>query len=602
MKSRSLSFALFFTAHAVSATAIAFVLSWVFGGLSPAIAGLSLFISLFRARRFASAMRNTLEWRAPEAARVWSALEIAILIFISFAAWKHFGWLMAHMPGANGGAITTLSLTNYGDLPLHINFIRAISSGLEFIPLNPIFALEPLRYPFGPDLYNALWESLGVHTQGHLFLTGVAATFATLVLLREIGGAWAMAAFFLAGGSVAADGANAVDWKNFFLAVWITQRGMLWALPMGLTLLLYLRPHLSGTVRLPRRAVSGLGRMWAFFPLFHAHSFVVVSLLLFALVWRDFGWRRTGEFLRRFFLENRALAWALIPASLLIAHTSAGFSKASVVRLRPWWLLPDDANFATGLMWFWNNFGLGFLTLAVMAAILWVVKRTWLKEDFELRRTRSSWDEVAIFIGAFVLFLFVMLAPWEWDNIKVLIWPWILLFAIFGRAFGRFETLRPSRVWSVLTWVGVTIAFGAGAVVIASSWTKPQERSATVWTLEQLAYSESVLMRVSKKAVFASATSPTHVLSYFGRLRAVGYQGHLWSHAIAYHEAERQLETLMAGTEGWVEAAKFLKVTHIYWGPEERLRWGSEPRAWQEKLPLVAKSGEHEVYEFKETR
>ncbi len=602
MKSRSLGFALFFTAHAVSATAIAFVLSWIFGGLSPVIAGVSLFVSLIRARRFTRAMQNTLEWRAPEAARSWSTVELAILIFISFAAWKHFGWLMANMPGANGGAITTLSLTNYGDLPLHINFIRAISNGLDFIPVNPIFALEPLRYPFGPDLYNALWEALGFHTKGHLFVAGIAATFATLILLREIGGAWAMAAFFLAGGSVAADAANSVDWKNFFLAIWITQRGMLWALPMGLTLLLYLRPHLSGTVRLPRRAVSGLGRMWAFFPLFHAHSFVVVSLLLFSLVWRDFGWKRTREFLRRFLLENRALAWALIPASLLIAHTSAGFSKASVIRWRPWWLLPEDASFMGGLEWAWRNFGPGFATLALMAAGLWLVKRTWLKEDFERRPVRSSWDEVAILLAYFVLFLFVMLAPWEWDNIKVLIWPWILIFAILGRGYGRAATLKPSPIWSVLTWIGVAAAFGTGSIVIAQSWTKPQERSATIWTLEQLAYSESVLARISKKAVFASAASPIHVLSYFGRVRAVGYQGHLWSHAIAYQEAERKLETLMAGTEGWVEAAKFLKVTHIYWGPEERLRWGQEPREWAEKLPLVAKAGEHEVYEFKETR
>jgi hypothetical protein len=602
MKGRSLSFALFFTAHAVSATAFAFVFSWISGGLTPMIALSSLALSFFRARRFVRALQNTLEWRAPEVLRGWSAAEIAILVFTLFASWKHFGWLMPYMPGANGGAITTLSPTNYGDLPLHINFIRALANGLDFLPVNPIFSLEPLRYPFGPDLYNALWEILGVPTSGHLFLAGVAATFATLVLLRETGGAWAMAAFFLAGGITQGDGPAAVDWKSLFLAVWITQRGMLWALPMGLTILLYLRPHLAGTVRLPRRAVSGLGRMWAIFPLFHAHSFFIVSLLLFTLTWRDFGLSNTKLFLRRFFIENRALAWALLPATFLISHTSAGFSKASVVHWKPWWSLTEDASFETMLTWLWRNFGLAIVALVCVASFLFLAKRLMPKDDLVQTPVRSSWDEVLILFCFFFIFMFVMLAPWEWDNIKILIWPWILVFAALGRSVLRMSRLRPSFIWPLLTWIGISTAFSPGAIVIVQSWIRPQEKSLSVWTIEQLAFGETVLMRVSKKAVFAAATTPNHVLTYFGRVRALGYQGHLWSHAIDFTKAERDLDTLMTGTEGWVEAAKALKVTHIYWGPEERLRWGSEPRAWQTRLPLVAKSGEHEVYEFKETR
>ncbi len=603
MKGRSLSFALFFTAHAVSATAFAFVFSWITGGLTPLIALSSLALSLIRARRFVRALGNTLEWRAPEVLRSWSLIEIAIVVFTLFASWKHFAWLMPFMPNQGGSSIATLSATNYGDLPLHINFIRAIANGLEFIPVNPIFALEPLRYPFGPDLYNALWEILGVTTSAHLFLAGVAATFATLVLLREIGGAWAMAAFFLAGGSAAAEGVGAVDWKSLFLAVWITQRGMLFALPMGLTLLLFLRPHLTDRVRLSRRAVGGLGRMWAIFPLFHAHSFVVVSLLLFCLCWCDFGISRTREFVRRFFQENRALAWALLPATYLIYHTSAGFGKASVVHFRAWWLVPAGADFKTTVVWFWTNFGLPLAAGLALAFICATVKRSQALNRVEAHeQSRADRAEVIVLVGFFITFLFVMLAPWEWDNIKVLVWPWILLFAALGRRLIQISNLRPSMLWTLLTWIGIGTAFGPGVVVIANSWQKPFERSLSIWTIEQTALGEAVLMRVSKKAIFAAATTPNHVLTYFGRVRALGYPGHLWSHAIDYLEAEQDLERVMDGTEGWVEAAKRLKVTHIYWGPEERIRWGTEPRPWQTRLPLIAKAGDHEIYEFKETR
>lgn len=602
MKGRSLSIALFFTAHTVSATAAAFLLAWIFGGLSPTIAVVSLIYSFFRAKRFVRSLKNTLEWRAPEAERNWSAIEISISVFVLFAAWKHFAWMIPFMPGGNGGAITTLSATNFGDLPLHINFIRFFSSGVDFIPLNPIFAAEPLRYPFGPDLYNAIWECLGFATSGHLFIIGIAATFATLALLRELGGAWGMAAFFLAGGSVAIEGTEAVDWKSFFLAIWVTQRGMLFALPMGLTLLLYLRPHLSGDVRLSRRAVRGLGRTWAVFPLFHAHSFVVMSLLLFALVWRDFGFSRTKAFLKRFLTDNRALAWALIPASLLIHHTSAGFTKASVVRWRWGWLAPENGGFAAGLNWFLKNFGAPLGTLFVVATILFLVEKYWLSKAADGEKDRSTFSEVAILIGFFALFLCLMLAPWEWDNIKVLIWPWILLFSVVGRRFLRLYRLKPRSWWPLVTWLGIISAFGSGAVVLRQSWLRPQETSVTIWTLEQLAPSEEVLLRISKHAVFAAATSPNHVLSYFGRARALGYPGHLWSHAIDYRASEEALDRLMIGTEGWVEAAKRLKITHIYWGPEERVRWTTASPEWRTKLPLVAKAGDHEVYEFKETR
>ncbi|MDZ4082225.1 MAG: hypothetical protein U1E10_04765 [Bdellovibrionales bacterium] len=608
MRSRLLSFSHFFVAHSVSATAVAFILSWLFGGLSPLIAAVSLAFSVLRARRFTRAMRNTLEWRAPGVVRPWDLFETLIFVFVIFASWKHFAWMMPTIPAGTAPGVVTLSLTNYGDLPLHINFIRALANGIEFLPLNPIFASEPLRYPFGPDLYNALWESLGFATSGHLFFAGLAATVSSLVLLRELGGAWAMAAFFLAGGAVANGSAGAgvaameLDWKSFFLAIWITQRGMLWALPIGLMLLLYLRPHLSGSTRLPQRAVGGLGRMWAVFPLFHAHSFVIVSLMLFVLIWKDFGIRRTREFAGRFLLKNRALYWAIIPASLLIFHTSDAFSKASVVRLRWFWTLPENSTLASGIAWYWKNFGLSTSVLLLMSLGVFTLKRTLFKNDEAGAKPPSTWKESLIYLGFFAIFLFVMLAPWEWDNVKVLLWPWVLGFALLGRNLIKLQELKPSRFWAGISAFALVVGFHHGIRVVAESWEKPAGRAPTVWSVDQLAHAETVLQKISYKAVFLSAQSPTHVLAYFGRLRALGYAGHLWSHGISYSAMEADLEQFMKGAEDWIEIAKRLKMTHVYWGPDEKARWGSERRTWQDRLALIAKSGEHEVYEFKEAK
>lgn len=605
MRSRLLAFSHFFVAHSVSATALAFLLSWIFGGLSPFIAAVSIALSLIRARRFTRVMRNTLEWRAPGVLRPWDLIEISVFVFIVFASWKHFAWMMPTIPTGSAPGVVTLSLSNFGDLPLHINFIRALANGIEFLPVNPIFSSEPLRYPFGPDLYNALWESLGFATTGHLFLAGVAATVSALVLLRELGGAWAMAAFFLAGGAITGGtGAGAIetDWKSFFLSIWITQRGMLWALPIGLMLILYLRPHLSGSTRLPQRAVGGLGRIWAVFPLFHAHSFVIVSLLLFALIWKDFGFRRTSDFLTRFFLKNRALFWAVVPASLLIFHTSDAFSKASVVRLRWFWMLPENSTLASGFAWYWKNFGLSTAVLFLMAFGVFVFKRTLFRNEEAELRPASTWGEGLLYFVFFISFLFVMLAPWGWDNIKVLLWPWVLGFALLGKSLIKLQELKPSRLWTGVSAFAFFVAFHQGIRIVADSWTKPAGRAPVVWYVDQLAHAETVLQKVSANAVFLSEQSPTHVLAYFGRLRVMGYAGHLWSHDISYSATEAGLEQFMRGADDWIEIAKRLKMTHVYWGPEERARWGSERRSWQDRLALIAKSGDHEVYEFKEAK
>ncbi len=420
---------------------------------------------------------------------------------------------------------------------------------------------------------------------------------------RELGGVWAMAAFFLAGGAVTAAGTGAeLDWKSFFLAIWITQRGMLWALPIGLMLLLYLRPHLSGSSRLPQRAVGGLGRMWAVFPLFHAHSFVVVSLLLFALVWKDFGIRQSKDFLWRFFGKNRALYWAFVPATLLIFHTSDGFNKASIVRWRWFWTLPTNSTVASGLDWYWRNFGLSTATLLLMSLGVFVLKRFTVPPHEEGSKKSATWWEGLLYLGFFLIFLCVILAPWEWDNVKVLLWPWVLMFGLLGKNLIKLQELKPSRFWLALSSFAVAVAFHQGVAVMADSWTKPANRAPTVWSVDQLANAETVLQRVSPKAIFLAAQSPTHVLAYFGRLRVLGYEGHLWSHGISYSAQAADLERFMKGSEDWLEVAKRLRMTHVYWGPDEKSRWGVERRSWQDRLALVAKSGEHEVYEFKEAK
>ncbi len=579
MTSIALTFALTFTAHSVFAIGWALLLAFIFGGLSPWIAVVALLFGYWHGRRFAR--RFEIE------PRPWSAIEFLILFFTMFAAWRHFGWLIALMPNPSGATVTTLSVTNYGDLPFHVSLIRFLASGVDFMPFNPIFSLEKLRYPFGVDLYNALWENIGIQMSGHLFIYGIAATFATLVLLRELGGAWAMAAFFLAGGAAI----EMVDWKSLFLSVWITQRGFLLALPLGLTLLLFCRRQL-GRQFVPTPALKTMGWMWGLFPLIHAHSFVVVSLLMLFRAALD------SRVALKAFFTGPALRRAFVPASVLIFHTSAGFEKAGVVHLQWLWTQSTQQSLSVW-QWILVNFGSSLSVLLVSIGFLFLLRR---------QRVKALAVEISGLLGFWFLGMTVMLAPWDWDNIKVLVWPWVLLFTVIGREYrdelnGAISATRRRGILAA-TWIGISLAFLPGVEALLGSWSSPKDSSTVIWTLEDIGKAEGALVSVPKTAVFAAATSPNHVLAYFGRPRVAGYEGHLWSHAIRGERVMADLATLMSGTEGWVEAAQRLKITHIYWGPDERARFGSEVKPWQTQLTKVSRddgdgsSNGHDVYAF----
>jgi len=159
--------------------------------------------------------------------------------FILFAALQHFLYLLYY----DRNSINTLHAYNFGDLSMHLQYIRYIAHGAHFWPDNPEFAGDLLRYPIGMDLYNALWENIGVPADSHLFLAGIIMTVVTISLLHKWMGWLGVGAFFLNGGLAnwqsilekrLYDFQDTVAWKNFFLSLWITQRGFLFAIPAGI--------------------------------------------------------------------------------------------------------------------------------------------------------------------------------------------------------------------------------------------------------------------------------------------------------------------------------------------------------------------------------
>jgi len=493
--------------------------------------------------------------------RVLDTLALAAFALVSL---RQFGWLLFEREGQ----LRTLLPDNYGDLPLHWTYVAYLAAGAPFWPDNPIVAGERLRYPFGVDLLTSALVVLGPSIRALLPVLGLAGAAATAFALRRWGGALAVAGFLFSGGLAGfqlvwtgrlVDYQDAVAWKNLFLALFVPQRGLLLALPVGLLLLWsWRRRFLRGEQAL---APWIEGVLWGSLPLVHLHTFLVVSIVY--ATWA-LGTRRVRDALPAF-------AWAVVPATWSVWEVSDGFGAASLVGWAPGWTIGDANAFVFLLV----NFGL-FLPLAAVALVV-----AWRERDRE---------NLLVLGPALVLFaeLFVVrVAPWPWDNTKVMLWCYLLALPPIG-------VLVLDRLhwrWRAATLVG--LLFSGAVCVTAGSVGGPR------LDLLDIDETHAVCRALADVPVTTRvATDPTfnHPVSLCGRAVVAGYAGHLWSHGIDASRVQAGLDTLMLGQPGWMQTAHELGAGYVFWGPRERAKWPTSRRPWARPGALVSRGGWGALY------
>src|SRR5467141_2362182 len=186
---------------------------------------------------------------APTAIRKYRSFWTWVLAacFAIFAV-RSFCWLLY----IDGDQLKIQSPNNLGDLALHITYIRTFASGVSLWPDNPIYVDSKLRYPVGIDLFNALLCCLHFDLTRGLVWTGLLASLATFYAFYRWGGAFGVAGFLFNGGIagfqffktlqfLAYQGDQTIAWKHIALSMFVTQRGLLYAIPVGLLLLWHWR-------------------------------------------------------------------------------------------------------------------------------------------------------------------------------------------------------------------------------------------------------------------------------------------------------------------------------------------------------------------------
>jgi hypothetical protein len=384
--------------------------------------------------------------------------------------------------------------------------------------------------------------------------------------------------------------------------------------------------------------------IYASMPLFHLHTFIALTIVLVVGLFferatelkfivnlvRNEGMagiarlishpKMWPEIFRGAPIRRHAAALliaAFIPATFFVWLTTDQFHAASVLKWHPGWaqdstelgapffrLGPKDFGSSTSfgllLQKTWNgviapffqfwlpNFGLWVpLALGLVGLCVWRIwKGKWRWGD------RPPAD-IAFVVAAVVIFAFgyfVQTAPWEWDNLKLMVWGYFLILPfLWSDIIGRWAF--PERAATCL------LLFGSGFVTLLGGLSAGHPGFGLI-ERARLDRIGTALRPLPLEARFATYPTYNHPVLLQGRKVVLGYPGHLWTEGFDYGKANDQLTALMNGAANWRDAAKALGVRYIFWGQDERTNYKSSSRPWEATAFLVASGDWGAIYDL----
>lgn len=515
----------------------------------------------------------------------WSVITVFTLFSLRVFCWLIF---------LKDQDVQFLSPNNLGDLSLHITYTKYLANGAPFWPENPIFAGAALHYPFGVDLLNSLLTLAGVDLFRGLVWVGLLGAAATGLMLWRWGGAFAMAGFLCNGGVAGfaifttrhlEDFQDHYAWKSIPLALFITQRGLLYAIPAGLAILWSWRARFLKKKRGLPFWVETL--LYATMPFFHLHTFLFLSAILGCWGIWAFGSRILAKEKAPVFDLGqiaKVIAAAVLPATVLIWFLTGGFHGGNMIRWKPGWLQDPNAPFH---FWFIN---FGFLPVAIAALFVWL----WVRKNKPEPSAKTA--EYAAFslpaVAVFLIACFVMFAPWEWDNTKLMLWSYLAVLPALWGMLLEFPLLIRAAACCALFFSGFVSLLGGIDSTHQGFSLAPRKE------LDTLGIS---LRGIAITSTFACTPTYNHPLLLLGRKVVAGYDGHLMSHGIDYQAHKADLERLMRGEPGWQARAKALGVDYLFWGTREQAEFGGSTTPWKASAPVVARGDWGTIYDLRPT-
>ena len=532
--------------------------------------------------------------------------------------------------------LSTGLLNNFGDLPFHLSVITSFSFGNNFPPEDPTYAGVRFTYPFISDFVSAVFVKCGAGLRQSMFIENfilamsfigllhrwalvmlrdkLAAILTPLIVLLNGGMGW-IKLFEKAGTdegglfgvlmnlppSFTVIPETTWRWGNAISALLVPQRGFLMGLPLATIAFTQWwlatektrpaeKPETGKKSRSTTRPASvriedtqtrfpiatrrmiAAGVAAGLLPLVHAHSFVVVMGMAACLALILRRWR---EWLV-FFVVASAIA---IPQLLWSTIHSAVDASSFFA-----WELGWDRGQENPFIFWLRNTGV-FIPL-IFAAVL-------MRDNGYFIPKR-----VLIFYLPFTLCFiipnFVKMAPWIWDNIKVLYYWWLAsapIVALLLAKLWRQGSIR--RVIAIVLFVCVTLAGALDVAGIALRGNKYQ-----VFDSAGIRFAELVKEKTAPRSLIIHA--PVHNTPVFltGRRSLMGYPGHIWTHGLEFLRREGEVKRMYLGAPDADQLMKSFGVDYAVVGPHERIATQVNENFFT-RFEKVAEVGEYRLYKIR---
>jgi len=509
---------------------------------------------------------------------------------------------------------------NLGDLPFHLGAIFSFTDGANFPPANPSFAGAKFSYPFIADLASAAFVKLGADVQSAMFVQDVAWAFALLIILERfvfkltadrlagkiapwllffsggLGFLWFFSDYWHQGkgladflGSLPKDCTISDDfrWGNSLVTLFMTQRSLLLGMPLTIVVLQWLWDFFDSkredarTANDQTDAIRGrvviaflIGLLAGTLPLVHLHSLItlfVVSIFLLGLnpenwrIWTAFG---AGVSL----IAIPELAWSIAGSA---SHASQFID----------WNYGWDKG-ESNVFWFWFK-NTGLFIPSVAGGTFLSYKTSDKPAGSRLREFASP------FLLLFIICNALKLAPWPWDNIKVLIYCFI------GGL--PFASMALSRLWrhgkytaAVAAIVFVTLIFSGSLDV----WrTVTGQTKYLVFNQDSIRIAQIIDEKTAPNALFLNAATYNTAVVLTGRRSLMRYTGNLYSYGIDYGERESDLKKIyQGGPQSDALLAKY-GIDYVLISQEESQL--APNQSYFSKFPVIAEAGSARVYKVR---
>jgi hypothetical protein len=547
---------------------------------------------------------------------------------------------------------------NLGDLPLHLQVINSFTQGHNLPPEDPTYAGVRFAYPFLVDFLTAMLIRGGAGVMSAMWLQNIVLALAlvglihywTLLLTRNrLAGVIAPLLVLFSGGMgwwllfsdvSAGDGffstlANLphdytivpnsiLRWGNSLTTLFVPQRSILFGLPLAITVFCQWwlaitqqensRASVTGADQTgaavldkERLTVSGgakkaskarrkaskkpsianlqpepqnfhVRRMLAaglsagLLPLIHAHTFLVVMAVAacLALVFRT-AWRSWLLFF--------AVALAVsAPEIFWLANT--GLNTRSYLGWQPGW---DHGEH--NIVWFW------FVNTGLFIPLL-VVCLAWRRGELALPPRLLKF--YAPFLFCFIVPNLVKLAPWVWDNIKVLFIWYVASAPLVAWFLARWCQRRSVFRWLAPAALGTLIfAGGLDVLRVVSEATEYQE-----FNVQGIAAASAISAQTSPRALVLHAPTYDSPVFLTGRRSLLGYAGWMWSRGLDYSRRSDDIRRIYSGGPDADALLRRYGVDYVLIGPSELASFKVNEQFWSQYARL-SQSGAYRVYQTK---